>query len=105
MTVMWCVLLVQCWSSDGYHLWMLPISRDKPTNQSRGEGSEGSEQVLVMEFMRNSLVSNPVVVSGVGIKYVYILIWEWSLSIVSLLAEFHLRTSSRLHPHDDCLQI
>ena len=56
----------QCWSSDGYHLWMLPISRDKLTNQNRGEGP-AEEEVLVMEFMRNSLVSNPVVVSGRGL--------------------------------------
>lgn len=60
------MLLVQCWSSDGYHLWMLPSSRDKASNQSKGEGSEVSEQVLVMEFMRNSLVSNPVMVRGEG---------------------------------------
>lgn len=66
----------QCWSSDGYHLWMLPSSRDRPTSSNQGRSSSesseagggaggvaGRNQVLVMRFMRNSLVTNPVVVS------------------------------------------
>lgn len=42
---------------------MLPTSQDKLTNHSDG-GRDGSEEhVLVMQFMRNSIVSNPITVS------------------------------------------
>ena len=75
----------QCWSSDGYHLWMLPMpSREKVGHVSLSVGSEhgggggggGSKHVLVMEFMRNSIVSNPIVVSGwalIRFKHVFMI--------------------------------
>lgn len=53
----------QCWSSDGYHLWMLTSSRDKQKKELLGDTAEGSGQVLVMQFMRNAIVSNPILVS------------------------------------------
>ena len=94
-------LSLQCWSSDTYHLWMLPttISRQNPgwalfrkgssssdrevDNPSAADGRhgqiiEGSSNerkesdgcrsdkncdVLVMRFMKNSIVDNPIIVS------------------------------------------
>ena len=91
----------QCWSSDTYHLWMLPttISQQKAgwalfrkessssereaDNPSAADGRRGqgakessneskepdgcrgsrSSDVLVMRFMKNSIVDNPVIVS------------------------------------------
>ena len=51
---------------------MLPISGDKPPATPQGQGRSedpeneggGANQLLVMQFMRNSLVTNPVMVSG-----------------------------------------
>ena len=90
---------LQCWSSDTYHLWMLPstISRqnagwalfrkesssseregdtssstdgkrgqDGSSNESReSDGSRGDRKcdLLVMRFMKNSIVDNPIIVS------------------------------------------
>lgn len=61
-------LFVQCWSSDTYHLWMLAktatehTSSEKPTNQSGVSNSNGG-QVIVMGFMKNAIVNNPISVS------------------------------------------
>ena len=63
-------VMYQCWSSDGYHLWMLPMPSGEKAGHvphtpgdQRPSGEGGRQHVLVMEFMRNSIVSNPVVVS------------------------------------------
>ena len=52
---------------------MLPISGDKPPVTPQGQGSGksdeqeegGANQLLVMQFMRNSVVTNPVMVGVV----------------------------------------
>ncbi len=60
--------MIQCWSSDTYHLWMLAktatehTSSEKPTNQSGVSNSNGG-QVIVMGFMKNAIVNNPISVS------------------------------------------
>ncbi len=60
---------MQCWSSDTYHMWMLPktatehTSSEKPTNQS-GVSNSNSGQVIVMGFMKNAIVNNPISVSA-----------------------------------------
>ncbi|XP_064397549.1 guanine nucleotide exchange factor subunit RIC1-like [Halichondria panicea] len=62
------VLQSICWSSDMYHLWMLAktatehTSSEKPTNQSGVSNSNGG-QVIVMGFMKNAIVNNPISVN------------------------------------------
>jgi hypothetical protein len=63
------------WSSDGYHLWMLPVDAraksagaDTPeartplyrTTGVRGHLYGNREQLLVMRFLKNSVVTNPI---------------------------------------------
>ena len=61
--------VLQCWSGDGYHLWMLPEDQNSPPGG--GEHAEGSPgvvgnagtDILVMRFVKNSIVNNPTIVS------------------------------------------
>ena len=90
-------LSFQCWSSDTYHLWMLPttISRqnagwalfrressssdrevDNPSSTDENKGHDGGHSdrncyLLVMRFMKNSIVDNPIIVSTDIYQYMY----------------------------------
>ena len=71
---------LQTWAPDGYHLWMLPVdARAKLASETsadsrgqmtplyklgvRGHHYGNQEQVLVMRFLKNSVVANPIIVS------------------------------------------
>ena len=114
MNTKFALSFLQCWSSDGYHLWMLPIDamaqrlrERQAASESTASGSKrssvsGSEveerdreetmnsssagchgengRVLVMRFLKNSIVNNPIVVGSklcvaTCIEYVHIPIY------------------------------
>ena len=76
-TMYYVYVTMQCWSPDGYHLWMLPVNaRTKAIAEA--EGSQGhttpvrkagghplgnKEQILVMRFLKNAIINNPIIVS------------------------------------------
>ena len=75
----------QCWSGDGYNLWMLPTNSgsgllppatplkpdqsdsssdsDYPTTPSQLHRGRHGNNVLVMRFVKNTVVNNPTIVS------------------------------------------
>ena len=79
--------VLQCWSSDGYHLWMLRRAsngshnpdhmtqeEDDHTCSTNNEDSrpptsisnkkDSNMEILVMQFLKNSIVNNPIIVSA-----------------------------------------
>ena len=73
--------IIQCWSSDGYHVWMLRrssvshnaigdhvsseedhLSQD-PSHASSRRDTNHDMEILVMQFVKNSIVNNPIIVS------------------------------------------
>lgn len=55
---------VQCWSSDAYHLWLLPRAAVGEVNHTPSEKTANqNSRMIVMGFMKSAIVNNPISVS------------------------------------------
>ena len=54
----------QCWSRDGYGLWMAPHSGGREKS-----GTKKGCAVYLLNFLKNAIVNNPTVVSSTGLPH------------------------------------